>query len=109
MTNTNPEARDMIAKTEVLLARGFFDDEFRMALGPDRADAIIAALAAEGMVIVPREPTDEMIMALPVEAASGLMGTREMRVIFAAQVRADWAAMLAALPTPTLPPAGDEE
>ena len=64
-------------------------------------EAHTAALAAAGSVVVPREPTDEMFRAYHKTLQSTTIAT---------DAGIDcWRAMVAAaLPTPTLPPAGDE-
>jgi hypothetical protein len=56
------DARTVIAATEIKVTDG--DDGYIViALGPDGADAILAALAEAGLVIVPRAPTEKMVDA----------------------------------------------
>jgi hypothetical protein len=66
----------------------------RAITGEDRADiigarAVLAALEAAGMVVVPREPTEEMLAAGAVAEGDGNLETQAMNL---------WAAMLAASP-----------
>ena len=100
-TNTNPEAR---ARDEMawiacrMVGSGLPRGPKCAEATPceacyERGDAIIAALAAEGKVIVPRDGSPSIFEALRVGVARG------------DRVKDVWAAAIA---TPTLPPAGDE-
>lgn len=62
--------------------------------GVEPADAIIAALAAEGMKILARQPTKAMMKTMGISQSSYIVN--------------DWGRMWDAAPAPTLPPAGDE-
>jgi len=56
------DARTVIAATEIKVTDGD-DGHIVIALGPDAADAILAALAEAGLVIVPRTCTEKMAEA----------------------------------------------
>lgn len=78
--------------------------------GCGHADAMLAALEAGGFAVVPKEPTEEMFKAY-YHAMDGTHPTATMNpkralVQHHIKARKRWSAMLAAIPAPTLQPAG---
>ena len=98
------EARDVVAREVHRLSPNTVEEEGWPEGGCEScyrdATAIISALSSAGLAVVPVVPTDEMILALPLHGLDGIMGDDAPRVIWAKQVREDWAAMIAA----ALPP-----
>lgn len=101
---TDKSAREVIAGAVLSVCSDGNSDNKRVA------SDILAALEAGGFAVVPKEPTEEMFKAY-YHAMDGTHPTATMNpkralVQHHIKARKRWSAMLAAIPAPTLQPAG---